>query len=292
MAKKSKNNNYVWIGIAVVAVVVLAIILISNGSFSKKVSQSDITLSSFKYEQYTGTGVPIHYDYNGNGQLEAEFSIIISTQRNDLYYKVYDAKTSGQINPSLNYAQKLSSGDNKFSGYQGLIMNSLGDSPELKVCISTNSNFDENSNGVVCKIQTFSPPEFKLEITPNPLTFDVSKSAGTYDTPHKTITVKNVGNIVAPAIMFIPSYAAIDPSYQIPKNYPQYITKTTKEYDSLQPGESYDYDVGVMIGNVGEFNTSVGTYESKGYVWGISKDSSISDALFKQEFTIKTTVNS
>ena len=301
MAKKNKNNNYLWIGIAVVAVVVLAIVLISNGSFSKKVSQSDITLSNLVYESNPAGSLPIYYD-SETGLLQTQFSFTITSDVNDLSYKVYDAKSSQEITGYID-GGKINIGDNKFIGY-GNIINSLGESPQIKVCVSKTYKYDtevELTGNVVCKIQTFDPPKFNIEITPNPLTFEVSKSAGTFDTPSKTITIKNAGNIVAPSIFFISSYLAGDSAYETPKYYPQYPSKTTTGYDYswLKPGDSYQEEISVMIGNVGEFDTPTGTYETKGYVYGISSGTpdckgcaSVSNALFKKEFTIKTIVNS
>lgn len=297
MAKK------IWYIIGGVIIIVL-IVIIFNVNSKKNVSQSDITLSNFKYENQNSY-VPIAYNVD-NGQLEASFSLIISTQRNDLYYRIYDAKTDEEINTGqfgayfnkIDYPSKLIQGDNKYYGYANLILNGLGDSPQLKVCISTDSKFTKDSQGVVCNIQTFSPPEFKIDITPNPLVFTVSKQKGTYDTPHKTITIKNIGNIIAPSNVFISNYIITDSTYQTPKYYPWYVSTTTTTYSWLKPGESYYFDVGVEIGNVGAFDTPVGTYETKGYVYGISSGRegckncvSLINSLFKKEFIVKTIVN-
>ena len=296
------KTHYFFIGFALV-VIVLAILLISGVfTISKPVSITDIQLSNFQYELYSVSGVPILYDENGN--LEAEFSLIISTNRDDLYYRVYDAKREVEINKNpddarfSSYAKKLNMGDNKFNGFRGLYLRSLGDSPQLEVCISTSRDFTKFSKNIVCSIRTFSPPHFQIEITPDPLVFTVSKEEWLWDLPHKTITIKNIGNIVAPSNVFIPSYHVTDPAYQTPLYYPSHPSMTTTFYSALQPGESYEYDVGVTIGNGGEFDTPLGTYEVKGYIYGISPGIddcrwcvSVTTALFKKEFTIKTIVN-
>jgi len=296
-----KSKNWIWIGIAVVVVIVLVIVFINNSSSSKKISQSDITLSNIIYESNPSGSLPIYYDPE-TGLLQTQFSFTITLDINDLNYKVYDAKSGSEIAGYID-GGKINLGDNKFIGY-GNIISSLGESPQLKVCVSKTYKYNtevELTGDIVCKIQTFNPPEFKIEITPNPLTFEVSKSAGTFDTSPKTITIKNTGNIVAPSIFFISNYLADDSAYQTPKYYPQYPSKTTTSYDYswLKPGESYQEEISVMIGNVGEFDTPTGTYETKGYVYGISGGtpdckgcSSVSNALFKKEFTIRTIVNS
>ncbi|MFH1311499.1 MAG: hypothetical protein ABIH65_03785 [Nanoarchaeota archaeon] len=300
------NSKYIYMGIIVILLALLFYFGYYKNSSSSagsvisnsKVSQSDISFSNFKYERQGDLFfdyVPIHYNIN-NGQLEAEFSLIISTLRDDLYYRVYDAKRNTKINPNLvDYPQKLSVGDNKYYGYEGLYMNDLKDSPQIKVCVSKDFQFTIDSQGVVCKTQIFSSPEFKIEITPNPLVFTVTKpqenAYNSFESVNKIITIKNVGNIVAPSNFFVLNYQVQDPAYQTPKNYPQYFSKSTVQYSWLKPGEVYEEDLEVTVGNNFEFNTSLGTYETKGYVWGISKDDTISNALFKQEFIVKTIVN-
>jgi hypothetical protein len=301
------KSKYIYIGIIVIFLALVfyfgvynrTVNTSSSGSVisSNQISQSDFSFSNFKYEQMDCDACsPIYYNQE-IGNTEADFSMVISTQRDDLYTHVYDAKRNEKINSHPGESQKLSVGENKYYGYSGLYMNDLKSSPEIKVCVSKDYQFTMNSQGVVCKTQTFSLPEFKIGVIPNPLIFEVSKEEGTYDTERKSITITNAGNVIADVNVFISNYASQDLNYQTPKHFPQHPTLGFTPGEglalgtTLSPGESAEFDVGVTIGNVGEFDTLTGMYETKGYVWSVSTDNTLINALFKQEFTIKTIVS-
>ena len=278
----TKKIPWLYILIPIVAVVVIVLFLLLPQIHFDTLTTDDISVTNFKYGDDTGDN-DLYWSLDED--IYTQISFVISTDKKSIHYRVYDTINNvylfGSDRP---IARHLSVGDNKvISSYH---LDYLAQQPQIEICISYDKHFGKFSPGVVCRIETFPAPNIDVSVKPDPLTFTISKSS--HDPPYKTITVTNTGDVQVNFYVSAPnSYA--DTNYH--KYYPQYMTKTTQSGFDLAPGESFTYSIAPSVGNVGEWDTPIGTYESTGYVVAIIPSSNLyADALFKKEFDLVTTV--
>jgi hypothetical protein len=182
-----------------------------------------------------------------------------------------------------------------------LDLKSLEQTKEIEVCVSSDKNFIKNSEGVVCK-STFLPQrKINIEVSPIPLTFAISKTAfekAYFEPSYKWLTIKNTGDIrLSDVCVFPPSFSNENLNY--PKYKPQYGTNEGFKHEGggnkpctrLEPGESAQYEISDSIGNFGEFDTPVGTYQSEGVVGTLFGEYiGLEYANYKKTFSLETTV--
>ncbi len=271
--KQDWKTPVIVIGAVVLAVII--VFLFINGTFSKKLSQEDIQISNFRYarEDSSIAEVPFSNLEEGKG-IRTFFTATITTNEKKLFLKVYDVKNDLEIGPFI----LTNTGSNKISGYD-LYLYSLGEKPELKFCISTKFEFNQYSKGVVCKTETFDNPEFKYEITPNPITFLINEQDKTNQfggfRKEEVITIKNIGDINAPIYIKFPESSAplLQPYYSVNGG-------SCINLKALRPGESCEY----RIESASTMGIAVRTSEDQGFIYGIGNE-------FKKEFTLKTIIN-
>jgi hypothetical protein len=230
------------------------------------------------------------------GVFNSWYAVKVTSTRNDLYFRVYDKSTSSELTDSGIYgARKI--GVSVFNNNAKL--KSIDQSKEIEVCVSNKQDFTKNTEGIVCK-STFLPlKKVSVEVSPDPLTFQISKSSyESYLNPlYKWLTVKNTGDTKITVCVFPPSFANEKINY--PKNKPQYLTMQgfehtgggTQPCETLKPEESSRYEIGVYIGNVGEFDTPSGVHSSQGIVGAVFGGYlGLDYAHYKKTFTLETTV--
>jgi hypothetical protein len=268
------------------------------------VTNSDFEISSFKWENCANPGdkdcdyAPIYYD---KGELVGYGNLIVTSSKDFLRTKIY---VNGNDLPQTDSPGYLKKGENKIFliAFKKI---SINQPVTVKVCISTQGDFTQYSNNVICKEKSFSYPRVSFSISNVPITFSLNKDsyyeeAGKIDETGqkgigKIITVKNTGEIPINIDTYVPS------SNEGIETAPQYRVQLIESprypdgnlVPALTPGQSAKYKIQVSIlpdsETANNQGTPTGTYTVTGNVVSspyLSRDS----ATFKQEFTIVTTV--
>lgn len=260
--------------------------VIFSGCLNKTVSQGDFDLNA-------NWGTPtsdFYFDDNTNSfRVKLILKVASSKPDTQLFYRVYDKSdgselTSGPLLIGFNLDFYL------------VNLKSIDQSKEIEVCVSSNIDFIKNSEGVVCKSTSLPQRKIDIEVSPTPLTFMLSKTS--LDPSYKWLTIKNIGDVgLSSVCVYPPSYANENLNY--PKYKPQYGTREgfkhngggTSPCTRLEPGESAQYEILVSIGNFGEFDTPIGTYQSEGVVGTLfGKYLGLEYAKYKKTFNLETTV--
>jgi len=273
---KSKYWLYGILALAIIGIIVI------SGCIQSSVNYGDFDLSASWENEISDD---FSFD-DTRGVLHSWFALKVTSDRNDLYYRAYDKSTGKELTESGKYgARKIGIGD--FNADAKL--QSIDQSKEIEVCVSSKQDFTKNTEGIVCK-STFLPPrKISVEVSPDPLTFVISKSS--FKTPYeKWLTVKNTGDTKITVCVFPPSYANEKLNY--PKYKPQYsLTRTQQPCETLKPGESSRYEIGVFVGKGGEFDTPTGTHTSQGIVGAVfGCYIGLDYAHYTKSFTLETTV--
>ena len=268
--------------------IVLGLVL-SSGCLDKTVTQEDFDLSAEWDREYNTDERGSHF---ADGVFYDRF-LVETTSKTDtfLFYRLYihdleDESTIGRtpcvVGRSLPYyAIKLTP-------------QTIEQSKEIKICVSSDQNFNKNDEGVVCKSVSLPQRKIDFEVTPSPVSFRISKSV--FGEQYEWITVKNTGDIGLTIQIFPPNSGDVQvKSLNYPVYKPQYGTRDNN-WEKLNPGESKRFKVYAYVGNfVGDFeerNTPVGTYYSEGYVCALFDTASplVENANYKKTFTLETTV--
>jgi len=296
-----------YIGFEILIIALIGIIFISGyiQQMKPKPVYSDVEIVDFKWEKFWNPGdddcnrPPIYYTHyytqeGLNEGLKGNGNLIIRSLKEDLNVWIW---VNGKS--KIDYPRPLQVGDNRIY-LNDIYLNSLYGEITFKVCFSDEIEYSTNA---ICKEKSFSMPKISVSVSPDPLKFTVKKEDIKY--PRKTIKITNTGDIPLDVYVLLPSYVVDSLNY--PKYYPQYPTFGFTDWPdhfpnwpkeeakggtfttvNLLPGESATYDVGLIIGNVEEFDTPPGTYTSTGYVFSFYNKFDL--APFKKEFTIITTV--
>lgn len=297
------GNKILWISSVIVIVFIL---FLTIGSSFSSVSEEKVTYYDTDITDFKWTGCwdiddicyssPIHFDYE---KLKGEGDLIINSNKEKLYALIY---VNGKMSSATQDFPKFLNGGINRVHLTDIELDSLYDKFDMEICFSTKRDFTKYSEGIICKSESFSLPRISVKVSPDPVRFTIEKEG--IETPRKNIKITNTGKIPIIVNVLLPSYIVEDLDH--PKYYPQYPTfgfveypdhfpNPSKEksgmpvYINLLPGESTEYDIGVSVGNIGEFDTPLGAYTSTGYVYTFPA-SSFNKAQFKEEFTIITNV--
>lgn len=214
------------------------------------------------------------------GKILYRSSLEIVSDRDDLYYRVYD---SDGVEGNMHRAFKK---DETYS--YAVYLDYLTQRKQIKVYASTKSDFTDKTKGVVFKTVELESPNVDMSISPATLTFTTSKSSdawGYYDpiTP-KEITVTNMGDRGMYFYRYFPSsdYSQ-EPHYNLDFN-----VGTVGKYHIgwLNPEESFI----MKISPEAYDSNSPGTYKKIGYIYVLSADGTLNDAQFKKPFYVETTL--
>jgi len=292
--KKSKLN--LWIPL----IIIFTIIGITVFQIKvPKISYKDLEILNFEWECLEGQCkepplVYLHDQLKGRGDL-----VLYSYVDSPLYVKIW---VNDKLSDTTQDSPRSVWGGERKIHLWNIPLSSLNDILKIEVCFSYKEEFNKYSKDVICKEKVFSLPKISVDISPEIVEFSVSKS-NWWDTQRQNITIRNTGEVPINIAVFLPSYVSERLNY--PTYYPQYMTvgfvglpsRLREIYENpiglisvtLLPGESAKYDIAVSIGNVGEFDTPLGTYTSTGYIFSLYYDN-FDEAQFKKEFTIRTRV--
>lgn len=299
------------IGVLALVIIFVAVTILSNSPVlpSSSAKLSDINDISFSFgDPYSNYPTDVTaYDSSLGSPILHGYLLIDSNigQTQNGYHPqivVYDSVNSGVLLTSGDYPQTLTSGSNKIS-LNPIKISNLNGNIQLQICWGFVKSYSEKinqySDGVQCVDKIFSYPKISFSVVPSTVQFSVSKSdtSDISNPPRQNIQITNTGNVVATVGVYLPSYFSEFESY--PKNNPQFPSfgfgVSEPIYATLSPGESALYDISVSTGNVGEFDTPVGTYNTNGFVYltsTLGSGGTVNDALVKQPFSIVTTVTS
>ena len=288
-----KTKTFLVGAVISVGILLFALAPALTGMFAevtkKPISDGDFSIGNLKYEPYSGWGSAIYYD-DETRRIRAQASLIITTERDDLFVLLYDKIHDKSIR---DWTQNLRRGDNKIDIIT-LYLDSISQKPELEICFGTEYGFNKYSKGVLCKVKTFNSPNIDFSISPDPVYFTVDKSVfGEQDT--KTITVKNIGDTPV-------DISIVTPNYQQMHDYPSWTNPQFwlkgDIYASgvIYPQESKTYQIAASASDSPNlmYDTSTGQYTATGYVWirgGYSGTGyNLEDAIYKKPFSLIATV--
>lgn len=220
---KSKYWLYGILALAIIGVIVI------SGCIHSSVNYGDFDLSASWENEISDD---FYFD-DTEGVFHSWFALKVTSDRNDLYYRVYDKSTGKELTESGKYgARKVGIGD--FNADAKL--QSIDQSKEIEVCVSSKQDFTKNTEGIVCKSTSLPSRKISVEVSPDPLTFVISKSS--FKTPYKWLTVKNTGDTKITVCVFPPSYA--NEKFNYPKYKPLYLTRQGFEHvgGGTQPCET------------------------------------------------------
>ncbi len=263
--------------------------IIFSGCLNKTVNQGDFDINA-KWD----TTSDFYFDDNTNS-IHDKFILKVASSKPDtqLFYRVYDKSDGSELTITKDIGPTII-GVNP--DYYTLNLRTIDQLKEIEVCVSSNRNFIKNSEGVVCKSTSLPQRKINIEVSPTPLTFVLSKTS--LEPSYKWLTIKNIGNVGLTSVCVYPSSFANE-NLNYPKYKPQYGTREGFEHDGggtkpctrLGPGESAQYEISVSIGNFGEFDTPIDTYQSEGVVGTLfGKYLGLEYAKYKKTFNLETTV--
>ena len=299
------NRLHIYLGLF------LTLILAGCVQQQNSVSYNDVEIKDLKYSSFSNTMSiePVRTDETGNIQVSVQ--ITLSSQQDKLFYQFYGVAytlpNEGNLGFDLNGQPLffLSRGEN----IVGIIAlsPSLRVGPTIEVCFSQNYFSQKSEAGVVCKQQTFKPPNLDFSVTPSLISFTVNKSLpffnefGQPSSPKQTqtMTIKNTGELPLEIFAYVQD---VSTDSSTPKNAPSYYGVSlglssnfgfncpNSPYAgscTLKPGDSGEYSLTA----VGESDTPLGMYSSVVYFYAIPHTYGQADsAELKKSFTIQTTV--
>jgi len=214
------------------------------------------------------------------GKILYRSSLEIVSDRDDLYYRVYD---SDGVEGDLHMAFKK---DETYS--YAVYLDYLTQRKQIKVYASTKSDFTDKNKEVVFKTVELESPNVDMSISPATLTFTSSKNSDAWEyydpiTP-KEITVTNIGDRGMYFYRYFPSsdYSQ-EPHYNLDFNVG---TVGKNHIGWLNPGESFI----MKISPEAYDSNSPGIYKKVGYIYVLSADGTLNDAQFKKPFYVETTL--
>lgn len=259
---------------------------INYGQYNQpeKLSSNDFSISNFKYKSDFPNSDPLWISLPDK-TLIAQASLVITANKGNTYFEVYDAYNNSLVLGSLFAANP---GDNEVR-ISGIKLSSLNQQPQILICGVANSAFlgkwlSENPNAI-CKTETFPSPKVDAEITPNVMEFTVSKKD--YNLRYNLMTVKNTGDVMQTFYLGF---------LQNGNSLIGYETSDIRNgVFQLAPGQSHTISIGASTGGGTNWNTPTATYDSIGHIYAlntgdINNGELINGALFKKEFILRTTL--
>nr|MBI4157073.1 hypothetical protein [Candidatus Woesearchaeota archaeon] len=268
-----------------------------SGYIHSSVNYEDFDISATWENKIDDT---FYFDYS-EGVFHSWFELKVTSLRDDLYYRVYDKSINIELTEygGVRNLARLNQGAVYVDIFNAdAKLKTIDQLKEIEVCVSSKQDFTKSTEGIVCKSTFLQPRNINIEVNSDPLTFISSKSS--FEQQYKWLTVKNIGDTTINVCVFLPSYASYaNEKLDYPRYKPQYGTRWgfgpegegTQNCEILEPSESSKYEVAVFVGNVGEFDTPLGTHTSQGIVGAVFGEYlGLGYAHYKKSFTLETTV--
>ena len=266
-------------------------IIAFSGCLEEKISEDD-----FEISVEWNDVIPPNFNIDSN-TINDEFKLNIKTDRDLVYYKVYDKSKNVELNVD---SAPISSIRSTYKGMDDLntpydiSLNSFEEQKQIDVYFLLDENwdidgdFDINDDGVV-KLSAILPKrKMDFEVTPSIIKYTISKSMDEIGSIHsRQITIKNTGDVVLYIITYSPPYDTNDDFY--PKYKPYYRGHWL---NLLKPGETVQCEIESRIDHMPGYNTPINVYQTDLYIGALFKEYStdLTDAHYVKTFTLETTV--
>ena len=276
-------------------IIILCIALFSiiafSGCLEEKISEDD-----FEISVEWNDVIPPNFNIDSN-TINDEFKLNIKTDRDLVYYKVYDKSKNVELN--VRDSGAISSIKSTYKGMDGLnspydiSLNSFEEQKQIDVYFLLDENwdidgdFDINDDGVV-KLSAILPKrKMDFEVTPSIIKYTISKSMDEMGSIRRQITIKNTGDVVLYISTYSPPYDTNDDFY--PKYKPYYRGHWL---NLLKPGETVQCEIESRIDHMPGYNTPINVYQTDLYIGALFKEYStdLTDAHYVKTFTLETTV--
>lgn len=272
--------------------IMLFSIIAFSGCLEEKISEED-----FEISVEWNDVIPPNFNIDSN-TINDEFKLNIKTDRDRVYYKVYDKSKNVELN--VRDSGPISSIKSTYKGMDGLnspydiSLNSFEEQKQIDVYFlldekwDIDGDFDINDEGVV-KLSAILPKrKMDFEVTPSIIKYTISKSMDEAESIHsRQITIKNTGDVVLYIITYSPPYDTNDDFY--PKYKPRYRGFYANK---LKPGETVQCEIVSRIGHMAEYNTPINVYQTDLYIGALFNEypTDLTDAHYVKTFTLETTV--
>ena len=272
--------------------IMLFSIIAFSGCLEEKISEEDFEISVEWNDE-----IPPNFNINSN-IINDEFKLNIKTDRDWVYYKVYDKSKNVELN--VRDSGPISSTKLAYIGIDSLntpydiSLNSFEEEKQIDVYFSLDENldvdydFDINDEDVVKLSAVLPKRKMDFEVTPSIIKYTISKSMDGIESIYsRQITIKNTGDVVLYIITYSPPYDTNDDFY--PKYKPYYRGHHS---NLLKPGETVQCKIESNIGHMGEYNTPINVYQTDLFIGTFFNENSIDliDANYVKTFTLETTV--
>lgn len=271
--------------------IMLFTIIAFSGCLEEKISEED-----FEISVEWNDVIPPNFNIDSN-TINDEFKLNIKTDRDWVYYKVYDKSKNVELN--VRDSGPISSIKSTYKGMDGLnspydiSLNSFEEQKQIDVYFlldekwDIDGDFDINDEGVV-KLSAILPKrKMDFEVTPSIIKYTISKSMDEIGSIRRQITIKNTGDVVLYIITYSPPYDTNDDFY--PKYKPYY---KGHYLNLLKPGETVQCEIESRIDHMPEYNTPINVYQTDLYIGALFNEYStgLTDAHYVKTFTLETTV--
>lgn len=271
--------------------IMLFTIIAFSGCLEEKISEED-----FEISVEWNDVIPPNFNIDSN-TINDEFKLNIKTDRDWVYYKVYDKSKNVELN--VRDSGPISSIKSTYKGMDGLnspydiSLNSFEEQKQIDVYFlldekwDIDGDFDINDEGVV-KLSAILPKrKMDFEVTPSIIKYTISKSMDEIGSIRRQITIKNTGDVVLYIITYSPPYDTNDDFY--PKYKPYY---KGHYLNLLKPGETVQCEIESRIDHMPEYNTPINVYQTDLYIGAFFNEYStdLTDAHYVKTFTLETTV--
>ena len=265
-------------------------IIAFSGCLEEKISEED-----FEISVEWNDVIPPNFNIDSN-TINDEFKLNIKTDRDLVYYKVYDKSKNVELNVD---SAPISSIRSTYKGMDDLntpydiSLNSFEEQKQIDVYFLLDENwdidgdFDINDDGVV-KLSAILPKRIMdFEVTPSIIKYTISKSMDEMGSIRRQITIKNTGDVVLYISTYSPPYDTNDDFY--PKYKPYYRGHWL---NLLKPGETVQCEIESRIDHMPGYNTPINVYQTDLYIGALFNENSadLIDAHYVKTFTLETTV--
>ncbi|HLC93374.1 MAG TPA: hypothetical protein VJH23_06740 [archaeon] len=219
------------------AVIALASVFLVGCNVNNSVDDSDFSFdASWATEKFDNSLEISTNEFSG--AYYSWVTIKIISNRNDIYYKVYD-NSAGTVIDQVNYGPPEQRKAGPYELSKEVTLKTIYEGKTIEVCGFLDQNFKKGDKGAVCKVNLLPERDIGIELTPNELTFELNNQKKSEE---KRIAVKNIGDFTVPIIIGVPGTGSFF-SKDYPPYYPQYNTNPGCGSRGLKPMQTIYCDI-------------------------------------------------
>lgn len=277
-------------------IIILCIALFSiiafSGCLEEKISEED-----FEISVEWNDVIPPNFNIDSN-TINDEFKLNIKTNRDWVYYKVYDKSKNVELNKrdsdTFSPIKSTYVGMDALNSPYAINLDSFEEQKQIDVYFALDDgqgidgDFNINDEGVI-KLSAILPKrKMDFEVTPSIIKYTISKSMDKIGSINsRQITIKNTGDVVLHITTYSPPYDTNDDFY--PKYKPYYRGFYS---NILKPGETVQCEIESRIDHMPGYNTPINVYQTDLYIGALFNEYStgLTNAHYVKTFTLETTV--